>query len=133
MRHGVAAHKHILAEHGGPDTFSSTLWAAFATRGAEQSIRRVLAVPGHPDLNHAAHHLDIRKAVLTRHIDDLEQTVGATLLDKTPDPDGISLTAAGVAFRAEAVPVLAMLAGTGNGAAVMTTKPQPQPCRTMTR
>jgi hypothetical protein len=67
-----------------------TLWAVFAARGAEQRIQRVLAVPGHSDLIHAAHHLGIRKAVLTRQIDDLERTVGATLLDKTSDPDGIS-------------------------------------------
>jgi transposase InsO family protein len=36
IRHGVAAHKHILANHGGPAAFSTTIWAAFATRGAEQ-------------------------------------------------------------------------------------------------
>ncbi|QIZ39737.1 LysR family transcriptional regulator [Saccharopolyspora sp. ASAGF58] len=75
----------------------------------------------------------MRKAVLTRQINDLEHAVGATLLDKTSDPDGIRLTPAGVAFKAEVVPVLAMLAGMGNAAAVMTASPQPRSCRAMTR
>ncbi|MFE3783346.1 hypothetical protein ACFXPA_34815 [Amycolatopsis sp. NPDC059090] len=62
IRHGVAAHKHILADHGGPAAFSTTVWAVFASRGAEQRIKRFLAIPGHPDLNHAAKHLGVRTA-----------------------------------------------------------------------
>jgi hypothetical protein len=54
IRHGVAAHKHILASHGRPDAFSTTIWTVFVTRGAEQRVKRFLAIPGHPDLDHAA-------------------------------------------------------------------------------
>lgn len=46
-----------------PDTFSTVIWTAFATRGADQRIKRFLAIPKHPDLNHAAKHLGIRAAV----------------------------------------------------------------------
>ncbi|WP_435070345.1 hypothetical protein [Amycolatopsis thermoflava] len=61
IRHGVAAHKRILADHGGPDAFSTTIWTVFATRGAAQRIKRLLAIPGHPDLNQAAKPLGVRK------------------------------------------------------------------------
>ncbi|MGH3942115.1 MAG: LysR family transcriptional regulator, partial [Pseudonocardiaceae bacterium] len=109
IRHGVAAHKHILANHGGPAAFSSTIWAAFATRGAEQRVTRFLAIPGHPDLNRAAKHLGVRKAVLTQQLDQLEHVVGATLLETQPDARGIKLTHAGEKFAQDATPVLAML------------------------
>lgn len=108
-RHGVTAHPHILAEHGRPEEFSTTIWTVFATRGAEQRVKRFLAIPGHPDLNHAAKHLGIRKAALTRQIDHLEHAVGATLLQDTPALGGIRLTPTGEKFAQEVIPVLAML------------------------
>jgi DNA-binding transcriptional LysR family regulator len=52
------------------------------------------ARPGHPNLNQAATHLGVRKAALTPQVDHLEQAVGATLLETTPDPGGIILTPA---------------------------------------
>jgi hypothetical protein len=63
IRHGVAAHNHILASYGAPEAFSTTIWTVFAARGAEQPIKRLLAIPGHFDLNQAAKHLGVRKAV----------------------------------------------------------------------
>ncbi|MGH3627865.1 MAG: hypothetical protein ACRDRL_10560 [Sciscionella sp.] len=97
IRHGVAAHKHILASYGGPEAFSTTIWTAFTSRGAEQRIKRLLAIPGHPDLNHAKH-LGVRKAILARQVDQLEHVVGAPLLETAPAPSGISLTPGGEKF-----------------------------------
>jgi hypothetical protein len=54
VRHGHAAHTHPLAKHGGPDAFPPHVWAALAGRGAEQRIRRLIAIPGHAHLRHAA-------------------------------------------------------------------------------
>ena len=62
-----------------------------------------------PNLNQAAKHLGVRKAALTRQVDHLEEAVGATLLETTPDPGGIILTPAGEKFAQEVPPVLAML------------------------
>lgn len=106
---GVAAHKHTLANHGGPEAFSTTIWTVFAARGAEQRIRRLLAIPGHTDLNQAAKHLGIRKAVLTHQIRQLEHAVGTTLLEIGRGSRGITLTPAGEKFTREIHPVLAML------------------------
>lgn len=87
-----------------------------ATRGAEQRIKRFLAIPGHHDLIHAANHLGVRKSVLAHQLDQLEHVVGATLLETQPDTRGITLTNAGAKFSQDATPVLAMLDQTGNGA-----------------
>ncbi|SDM26310.1 regulatory helix-turn-helix protein, lysR family [Lentzea albidocapillata subsp. violacea] len=114
IRHGVAAHKHILSAHGGPDAFSVTIWTVFATRGAEQRVRRLLATAGHPNLDHAARHLGTRKAVLRHQIDQLEHAIGAALLETTPDSGGIRLTPAGANFAQDAVPVLTILDRSGN-------------------
>lgn len=112
-RHGVPAHKHILADHGGPETFSTTIWTAFASRGAKQRIRRFLAIPGHTDLNHAAKHLGARKATLAQQVDQLEHAAGATLLETAPDSHSMRLTPAGEEFTQEVRPVLAILDRTG--------------------
>jgi DNA-binding transcriptional LysR family regulator len=48
----------------------------------------------------------------------LEQAVGATLLETTPDHGGINLTPAGEKLANEVAPVLGMLARTGHDAAV---------------
>jgi hypothetical protein len=108
-RRGVTAHQHILAGHGGPEAFSTTSWAVFASRGAAQRIQRLLAIPGHPDLNQAAQHLSVRKAVLVRQVDQLEHTVGTTLLDTAPNSQGVRLTPAGEKFTQEVLPILATL------------------------
>jgi hypothetical protein len=105
IRQGVAAHQHILADHGGPDAFSTTIWTVFATRGAEQRIKRFLAIPGHLDLKQVAKHLGIRKAILANQISLLERDVGVPLLETAPGPDGIRLTPAGEKFTQEALPV----------------------------
>jgi DNA-binding MarR family transcriptional regulator len=110
IRHGVSAHKHILASHGGVEAFSAAIWATFAARGAEQRVQRFLAIPGHTDLNQAAKHLGIRKAVLVQQVEQLEHVVDAKLLETTRDSSVIRLTPAGEKFVQEVLPVLAMLA-----------------------
>ncbi|WP_177226598.1 TniQ family protein [Saccharopolyspora shandongensis] len=114
IRRGVAAHQHVLADHGGPDAFSATIWTVFASRGAEQRITRLLAIPGHPDLNRAARHLGIRKAILAAQVSHLERDVGVPLLETAPGPDGIRLTPVGEKFTQEALPVLAILDRAGD-------------------
>lgn len=54
VRHGVNGRAHPLAALGGPSSFSRDVWSVFARPGAEQRIRRLLAVPGQPGLQHAA-------------------------------------------------------------------------------
>ncbi|NKQ57335.1 LysR family transcriptional regulator [Amycolatopsis sp. K13G38] len=108
-RRGVAAHKHVLADHGGPDAFPTTIWTLFNSRGAEQRIRRFLAIPGHPNLNHAAEHLGVRKASLTLQVQQLERALGAILLEAACDSRGMALTPAGETFVQEILPVLDIL------------------------
>lgn len=108
-RRGVAAHQHVLAGHGGPEAFPAYIWTLFASHGAEQRVRRLLAIPGHPDLNHAAKHLGIRKASLSHQIDQLEQAIGTTLLDTTVGSRGLTLTPTGEQLKHELLSVLAVL------------------------
>lgn len=108
-RRGVAAHQHVLADHGGPEAFPAYIWTLFATRGAEQRLRRLLAIPGHPDLNHAAKHLGIRKASLSHQIRQLEHAMGTTLLDAAPGSRRLTLTPAGEQLARDLLPVLALL------------------------
>lgn len=126
IRHGVAAHKQILASYGGPDAFSTTIWTVFASRGAEQRVKRFLAIPGHLDLNQAAKRLGVRKAVLTCQVDHLERDVGVPLLETAPDPGGIRLTPAGEKFTQEVMPVLAMLDRAGDDAAITPESAEPE-------
>lgn len=101
--------KHILADHGGPNAFSTPIWTVFAARGAEQRLNRLLAIPGHPDLDHAAKHLGARKAVLVHQVRQVEHAVGTTLLEIGQSGRGITLTPAGEKFAQEVRPILAML------------------------
>ncbi|MEV6644395.1 LysR family transcriptional regulator [Amycolatopsis sp. NPDC051371] len=87
----------------------SHIWTLFASRGAEQRVRRLSVLPGHPDLNHAARHLGIGKASLRHQIDHLEHVIGTTLLDTTPRSRGLTLTPAGEQLKHDLLPVLAVL------------------------
>ena len=83
-------------------------WNAFARPGAEQRIRRLLALPGQPGLNHAARQLGIRNAILTSQVRQLETVVGTALLRTGPD-GRLTLTAYGERFTRDVTPVLRML------------------------
>jgi hypothetical protein len=77
--------------------------------GAEQRIRRLLTLPGQPGLNHAAHQLGIRNAILTSQVRQLETTVGTAL--PRAGPDGrLTLTAYGERFARDVRPALESLA-----------------------
>jgi hypothetical protein len=77
--------------------------------GAEQRIRRLLTLPGQPGLNHAAHQLGIRNAILTSQVRQLETTVGTALLRAGPD-GRLTLTAYGERFARDVRPALESLA-----------------------
>jgi hypothetical protein len=83
--------------------------ATAAGNGAQQRINRMLAIPGYPDLIHAAKGLGVRKAVVAHQVHQLEHAVGTKLLTTALDAAGIRLTAAGEEFAEEVLPVLAML------------------------
>ena len=69
VRRGVTGRTHPLAALGGPGAFPPDVWNAFTRAGAEQRIRRLLALPGQPGLSHAARQLGIRNASLTSQLD----------------------------------------------------------------
>ena len=50
VRHGIDGRAHPLAALGGPSAFTTDVWNAFTHPGAEQRIRRLLAIPGQPSL-----------------------------------------------------------------------------------
>ena len=52
---------------------------------AGQRIRRLLAIPGQPDLQHAARQLGISTARLARQVRQLENAAGTALLRTGPD------------------------------------------------
>jgi hypothetical protein len=52
---------------------------------AEQRIRRLLAIPGQPDLQHAARQLGTTTARLARQVRQLEDAAGTALLHTGPD------------------------------------------------
>lgn len=113
VRHGINGRAHPLAGLGGPGAFPLTVWNAFARPRAEQRIRRLLALPGHPGLQDAARHLGIRHAGLLDQIRQLETTTGITLL--RPGQGGtITLTADGEQFARDVIPVLTVLALAGD-------------------
>jgi hypothetical protein len=76
VRRGINGRAHPLAIFGGPSAFSPDVWSVFAHPGAEQRIRRLLALPGQPGLHHAARQVGIRTAILTSQIRQLEAAVG---------------------------------------------------------
>jgi len=85
------------------------VWSVFTHPGAEQRIRRLLALPGQPGLNHAARQLGIRTAILTSQVRQLETTVGTAL--PRAGPDGrLTLTAYGERFARDVRPALESLA-----------------------
>jgi hypothetical protein len=85
------------------------MWTVFAHPGAEQRIRRLLALPGQPGLNHAARQLGIKNATLTSQVRQLETTVGTALLRTGPD-GRLTLTAYGQRFARDVRPALESLA-----------------------
>ena len=108
IRRGVDAHKHVLTIHGGPETFSAPVWASFTRPGADNRIRRLLTIPGHANLNEAAKHLGIKKVMLLHQLRQVEDDVGAALINLDGAPV-ITLTPAGEQFAGEVRPVLTML------------------------
>jgi len=75
---------------------------------AEQRIRRLLAIPGQPDLRHAARQLGTTPARLARQVRQLEDVAGTALL--RTGPDGLlTLTAHGRLFARDVRPVLESL------------------------
>jgi hypothetical protein len=75
---------------------------------AEQRIRRLLAIPGQPDLQHAARQLGTTTARLSRQVRQLEDIAGTALL--RTGPDGLlTLTAHGRLFARDVHPVLESL------------------------
>jgi hypothetical protein len=109
IRHGVASRAHPLAALGGPNSFSTDVWNVFARPGAEQRIRRLLALPGQPGIQHAARQLGVRNALLASQVRQLEVVVGTALLRTGPD-GRLALTAYGKRFARDVTPVLKMLA-----------------------
>ena len=109
VRHGINGRAHPLAIFGGPGAFPPDVWSVFAHPGAEQRIRRLLALPGPPGLHHAARQLGIRNANLTSQVRQLEAAVGTALLRTGPD-GRLTLTAYGELFARNVRPALESLA-----------------------
>jgi hypothetical protein len=107
VRHGVNSRAHPLAGLGGPGAFPPAVWNAFTHPGAEQRIRRLLALPGQPSLHSAARDLGIRHAILASQVRQLEAATGTTLLRTEPDGT-ITLTADGEQFARNALAALNM-------------------------
>ena len=76
--------------------------------GAEQRIRRFLAIPGQTGLHHAARELGIRPAILASQVRQLEDAAGITLLRTQPDGT-IPLTADGGQFARNALAAFNMI------------------------
>ena len=72
---------------------------------AGQRIRRLLAIPGQPDLQHAARQLGTTTARLSRQVRQLEDIAGTALLRTGPD-GRLTLTAHGRLFARDVHPVL---------------------------
>jgi hypothetical protein len=113
VRHGIAGRAHPLAALGGPGAFPMDVWNVLAHPGAEQRVRRLLALPGQSGLSHAARQLGIRNAILTSQVRQLEATVGTVLLRTGPD-GRLTLTAYGQLFARDARPALESLAQSRN-------------------
>jgi Bacterial regulatory helix-turn-helix protein, lysR family len=109
VRHGITGRAHPLAALGGPSAFTPDVWNAFSHPGAEQRIRRLLAIPGQSSLKRAARQLGIRHALLAGQVRQLEAVVGTELLRTGPD-ERLTLTAYGRIFARDVTPVLESLA-----------------------
>jgi hypothetical protein len=105
VRHGVNGRPHPLAGLGGPGEFPAAVWNALTRPGAEQRIRRLLAIPGQPSLRHAARQLGIRHAILASQVRQLEDAAGTTLLRASTDGT-ITLTPDGEQFARGALAAL---------------------------
>jgi len=114
VRHGITGRAHPLAALGGPSSFSTDVWNVFARPGAEQRIRRLLALPGQLSLNAAARQVGIRTANLASQVRQLEAVVGTALLRTGPD-GGLALTAYGERFARDIALVLDALATASGG------------------
>ena len=75
---------------------------------AGQRIRRLLTIPGQPDLQHAARQLGTTTARLSRQVRQLEDVAGTALLRTGPD-GRLTLTAHGRLFARDVHPVLESL------------------------
>jgi hypothetical protein len=75
---------------------------------AGQRIRRLLAIPGQPNLQHAARQLGTTTARLARQVRQLEDAAGTALLRTGPD-GRLTLTAHGRLFARDVHPVLESL------------------------
>jgi hypothetical protein len=113
VRHGITGRAHPLAAFGGPGAFPTDVWNVFTHPGAEQRIRRLLALPCQPGLRHAARQLGIRHAILASQVRQLEDAAGTILLRSGPDGT-ITLTIGGEQFARDVAPVLDMLAAAGH-------------------
>jgi hypothetical protein len=80
---------------------------------AGQRIRRLLAIPGQPDLQHAARQLGTTTARLARQVRQLEDAAGTALLRTGPD-GRLTLTAYGRLIARDVRPVLESLAQSGS-------------------
>ncbi len=109
VRHGITGRAHPLAALGGPSAFTPDVWNAFSHPGAEQRIRRLLAIPGQSSLQRAGRQLGIRHALLAGQVRQLEAVVGTELLRTGPD-ERLTLTAYGRIFARDVTPVLESLA-----------------------
>ena len=109
VRHGINGRAHPLAALGGPGAFTTDVWNVFTRPGAEQRIRRLLAIPGQPSLQRAARQLGIRHALLADQVRQLEAVVGTDLLRTGPD-ERLTLTAYGRLFARDVAPALESLA-----------------------
>jgi hypothetical protein len=116
VRHGINARAHPLAALGGPGAFPTAVWSVSAHPGAEQRIRRLLALPGQPGLSHAARQLGVRNAILASQVRQLETTIGTALLHTGPD-GRLTLTAYGQLFACDVRPALESLAQSREGKA----------------
>jgi hypothetical protein len=128
VRHGVNGRAHPLAPLGGPGAFPPDVWNAFTRPGAEQRIRRLLALPGQPSLEHAARQLGIRTAILTSQLRQLETVVGTALLRTGPD-GRLTLTGYGQRFARDVRPALESLSqppGPDHQTRTVTTTPAPE-------
>ena len=72
---------------------------------AGQRIRRLLTIPGQPDLQHAARQLGITTARLARQVRQLENAAGTALLRTGPDKR-LMLTAYGRLLARDVRPAL---------------------------
>lgn len=90
---------------GGPNAFTPDAWNALTHPGAEQRIRRLLAIPGQSSLQRAARQLGIRHALLADQVRQLEAVVGTELLRIGPD-ELLTLTAYGRIFARDVAPAL---------------------------